>query len=230
MPDGTPFDVPADSPAPPPVDIPETASGQLIWLTLPMMGPNTREVDEVHSESASRYVPGTETFIDTSSSLRIEEEIDLALPRLALELRKTAKPGFTCLGVVRLLEVRDRAVLLDEQYVPPALTSATHPTIEGWIDRVLGWTNNKVDELARYATDPTAGGGLQSADYFMLQILNRYGPVLRHFRRSRYVHPERLYEELLRLVGEISTFSTPERRVNAGVKLHRLAGVKVHHG
>ena len=65
------------------------ASGQLVWLTMAMISPNTREVDEAESESASRYVAGTEMFIDSSSSLRIEEEIDLALPRLALELLAT---------------------------------------------------------------------------------------------------------------------------------------------
>jgi len=36
--------------------------------------------------------------------------------------------------------------------------------------------------------------------------------VLKHLRSSRYVHPERLYEELLRLAGELATFATPERR------------------
>jgi len=96
--------------------------------------------------------------------------------------------------------------------VPPSLITGAHANIEGWIDRVVGWINNKVDELSRYAADPTAGGGLQSADYFMLQILNRHSPVLRHFRRSRYVHPERFYEELLRLAGEIATFASAERR------------------
>ena len=46
----------------------------------------------------------------------------------------------------------------------------------------------------------------------MLQVLNRTIPVLTHFQRSGYVHPERLYEELLRFAGELATFATPERR------------------
>jgi type VI secretion system protein ImpJ len=41
----------------------------------------------------------------------------------------------------------------------------------------------------------------------MLQLLNREINVLRHMRHSQYVHPERLYEELLRLSGELWTFS-----------------------
>ena len=212
MPDGAPFDIPGNSSVPPPLDIPEAAGGQMVWLTLPMVSPNTREVDAAKSESASRYVEATEIFLDTTSELAIEEEIDLALPRFALELRKAAKPGFTGLALARILEVRDKAVLLDEQFVPPSLLCSAHPVIDGWTDRVRGWINNKVDELARYAADPTAGGGMQSVDYFMLQILNRVTPVLTHFRRSRYVHPERLYEELLRLAGELATLSSAERR------------------
>ena len=46
MPDGTPFDIPADSPLPEPIDVPETAAGQIAWLSMPVAAPNTREVDE----------------------------------------------------------------------------------------------------------------------------------------------------------------------------------------
>ena len=45
-------------------------------------------------------------------------------------------------------------------------------------------------------------------------------PCSNHFQRSGYVHPERLYEELLRLAGELATFATPERRAR------RLSGLR----
>jgi type VI secretion system protein ImpJ len=212
MPDGTPFDLPAHSPLPPPIDVPESAAGYLAWILLPIAAPNTREVDDAVSDSASRYMPANEMLIDSTSPLRIEEEIDVAHPRLSFEVRKTAKPGYVGLSTARILEVRDRTVVFDEKFAPPALTCSAHPVIDGWTDRVIGWMDNKVEELARYAADPTAGGGLQSADYFILQLLNRHGPVLKHFRQSRYVHPERLFEELLRIAGELATFATPERR------------------
>ena len=104
MPDGTPFDFPADSPIPNPIDVPEAASGQIAWLSLPIAAPNTREIDDNVSDSASRYVRGAEMFIDSTSALRIEEEIDIAHPRLAFELRKTPKPGYLNLGITRILE------------------------------------------------------------------------------------------------------------------------------
>jgi type VI secretion system protein ImpJ len=212
MPDGTPFDIPADSPMPEAIDIPSSAAGQIIWLTMPVAAPNTREVDEARVDSASRYVRQAETFIDSTSSLRIEEEIDIAYPRLAFELRKTSKPGYMSLGIARVLEVRDKHILFDDKFVPPLLLCAAHPVVEGWLNSIIGWIETKLEELSRYAVDPSSGGGLQSVDYLVLQLLNRQIPVLLHFHRSGFVHPERLYEELLRLAGELATFATSERR------------------
>jgi type VI secretion system protein ImpJ len=212
MPDGTPFDIPGDSPLPPPIVVPDTTSLQVAWLSMPVAAANTREVDDRENESAARYTLGAETLIDSTSALRIEEEIDIAYPRLGYELRKTAKPGYIGLGVSRIVEVRDKQIVFDEKFVPPVLVCSAHPVVDGWIDRVIGWIDNKLEELSRYAADPTAGGGLQSVDYFVLQLLNRHIAVLKHYRSSGYLHPERLFDELLRLVGELATFATPERR------------------
>lgn len=43
-------------------------------------------------------------------------------------------------------------------------------------------------------------------------MLNRTMPALQHLRGSTYVHPERLFVELLRLAGELATFASSERR------------------
>lgn len=212
FPDGTPFNLPADSPLPLPVQAPENAAGLFVWLLMPMIYPNTREVDGSLTESASRYVSGSETVIDSTSKLQLEEQIDIALPRLTLEIRKTPKPGYAGLVCARIIEVTDKSIIFDERFAPPVLLVSAHPTVLGWLDRVIGWIETKLEELSRYASDRLAGGGLQGVDYSVLQLLNRQIPVFRHFRNSRYVHTERLYLELLRLAGELATYSTKERR------------------
>ncbi len=212
MPDGTPFSIPADSPLPHAIVVPEAAAGQIVWLSMPTASANTRETDDREAESAARFIIGAETFIDSSSELRVEEEIDLAFPRLGFELGKTAKPGYISLGVARIIETRDKNIVFDEKFVPPILLCHAHAVVEGWIDRAIGWIDNRLEELARYAADPTAGGGLQSVEYLVLQLLNRHTAVLKHLRSSSYVHPERLFQEFLRLVGELATCATAERR------------------
>jgi len=215
MPDGTPFDMPGASPLPPPIDVPETAAKQIAWLSLPLAAPNTREVDDREAQSASRFTSCSEMLIDSTSQLRAEEEIDIANPRVGFELRKAAKPGYVSLPIAEIVEVHDKKIIFDEKFVPPVLICSAHPVVTGWVDRVIGWVENKLEELARYAADPTAGGGLHSVDYFVLQLLNRHIPVLKHLRASGFIHPERLFEELLRLAGELATFATLERRARS---------------
>jgi type VI secretion system protein ImpJ len=214
MPDGTPFDMPLDCPIPDPINVPENATGLIAWLSLPVAAPNTREIDDKEADTASRYIKGAEMFIDSTSVLRVEEEVDIAHPRLSFELRRTAKPGYVGLGIARVLEIQDKNILFDEKFIPPILVCSAHPVVNGWINRIIGWIDNKLGELSRYAADPTAGGGLQSVDYLVLQTLNRQIAVLKHFARSGYIHPERLFDELLRLAGELATFATAERRAH----------------
>jgi type VI secretion system protein ImpJ len=208
--DGTPFDMPGSSPLPLAIDLPAGTEKQLIWMTMPAASVNSREVDMAEATSGSRYVRDIETVIDSSSGLHVEEEVEVAHPRISFEVRKTPKAGFHCLKVARVLEVRDKSVIFDETFAPPVLVSRAHPVVAGWLDRVIGWSETKLETLARYAADPSSGGGLQSFDYFMLQMLNREINVLRHMRHSRYTHPVDVYQELLRISGELWTFS-PKR-------------------
>lgn len=205
--DGTPFDLPGVSALPPPIDIPEGSEGSAVWLTMPMAQANSREVGtDEESSRGSRFGLGKERVIDGASAMRQEQDIEIAEPRIAFDVRKTEKPGYNCLRLAKIVEVRDKTVIFDEKFAPPVLVTMAHPVVAGWIDRVVGWVETKLGSLARYAADPSAGGGLQATDYFMLLLLNREINVLRHYKASKYVHPNELYRELLRLCGELWTF------------------------
>lgn len=208
--DGTPFDMPGTSPLPQPVDVPEGAEKQIVWLVMPAATANGREIDMPDATSGSRYVRDLETVVDSASVMHVEQEIEVAHPRVTFEIRKTPKPGSHCLRVARILEVRDKTIVFDETFAPPVLVSHAHPVVAGWIERVIGWVDTKLETLSRYAADPSSGGGLQTFDYFMLQMLNREVNILKHLRSSKYVHPVTVYEEMLRLSGELWTFS-PKR-------------------
>src|SRR5262245_14624306 len=208
--DGTPFDMPASSPLPLAIDLPEGTEKQLVWMTMPAVSMNSREVDMAEATSGSRYIRDIEPIVDSASGLHVEEEIEVAHPRISFEIRKTPKAGFHCLKVARILEVRDKSIIFDETFAPPVLVSRAHPVVAGWLDRVIGWVETKLETLARYAADPSSGGGLQTFDYFMLQMLNREINILRHLRHSKYTHPVQIYQELLRISGELWTFS-PKR-------------------
>ena len=46
----------------------------------------------------------------------------------------------------------------------------------------------------------------------MLNIINRWQPLITHLRDHQTLHPERIYAHLLELAGELCTFTTDSRR------------------
>lgn len=213
MPDGMSFDFPDVSPPPPPLELDPKLSNAVIGLAIPAMADGAREVDFADGESASRYVRMSQPTIDSAADTRSEEEIDIAHPRLSYQILDGTRTGFIGIGLCKVTEIQDKTIVYDSRYLPPALVTHAHPGFNGLIDRAIGWIETRLTELARYAADPTSGGGLQFGDYFMLQVLNRELPGLRHMRTSQYVHPERLYEHFLRLAGELATVSNAQRMV-----------------
>ncbi|HET7408790.1 MAG TPA: type VI secretion system baseplate subunit TssK, partial [Paracoccaceae bacterium] len=214
MPDGMTFDIPDDAPLPEPLELDERMSNTIIGLSIPAIAKHSREIDFPDADSASRYWRANGPVIDSAAATRGEEEIDLAHPRLSYAVLDGSKSGYTQIGLARVVEIQDKTIVFDNRYLPPAITTHAHAAFGGVVDRVIGWIETKLEELARYAADPTSGGGLQYADYFILQVLNREIPVLRHMRGSQFVHPERLYERLASLAGELATFATQKRMAN----------------
>lgn len=214
MPDGTPFSAPSDMPLPLPVTVPEDGAGLGIWLTLPDPAVNGQDVSPEAAGAATRYVLSTETVADNASGTRIEKTIEIANPRLEITLRKSPKPGYQCIPLGRIADIRDGVVSLDDTVPPTGLILTAHPAYEGYLSRVIGWVEAKLESLARFASDPSSGGGMQATDYLMLMVLNRNLPVLQHMKHSGMVHPERLYVRLIEMAGELSTFDQGERRAH----------------
>ncbi len=212
MPDGTPFDAPNADPLPTPVAVPEDAAGLTIWLTLPDAAQNGQDVGGTGTKDGTRYRTDTAQVTDNASATRIEQTLEIAVPRLELVVRKSPKAGYQCLPLGKINEVRDGIVSIDDTVPPTAMIIAAHPAYQGYLTRVIGWIEAKLEGLSRFAADPSSGGGMQATDYLMLLVLNREIPILRHLNHSRHVHPERLYEKLIGLAGELATFDQDARQ------------------
>ncbi len=211
MPDGTPFDAPETGPLPLPVACPDDAAGLSVWLTLPEKSQNGRDVGPDEDGATTRYRLALETVADDASQSRSEQTLEIAVPRLELTIRQTAKPGYQCLRLARITEIRDGVISFDDTVAPPALVLAAHPVLLGYVSRVVGWVEAKLETLARYAADPSSGGGMQAADYLMLMTLNREVGILRHMAGLQSVHPEALFRQLVGLAGELATFDNTSR-------------------
>ncbi|ONG18628.1 type VI secretion system-associated protein [Escherichia coli] len=81
----------------------------------------------------------------------------------------------------------------------------------------LSWINDlikmRADSLAERLTGSDKHGheAAEVSDYLLLQVLNRFGPLLIHMSKT-LLSPEVLYRNLCALAGELSTYVRPQTR------------------
>ena len=108
-----------------------------------------------------------------------------------------------------MLEVRaDRSVVLDESYIPPILFVGVSGLLGGFTTQLQGLLHQRADALAGRVSEAATRGAAEIADYFLLQICNRYEPLITHLAAAAgQIHPESLYRIFISLAGELATFT-----------------------
>lgn len=213
LPDGTGFAIPDDMPPPPPLDLPADTRDAVIYLTLPPAQLGAQEFREAESAGPeTRYMVAEHEIADNFSDDRVGESIELARPNLRFGVTRDQTYGRVLCGLAQVREMQAKRVMFDDRYIPPAQDiAASRPLKHGLVD-ILGRCEQRADELALRAVEATDGGAETFASFLLLQALNRWIPVLRHLDSLPVVHPERLFEQLASVAGEIATLVKPERK------------------
>lgn len=108
------------------------------------------------------------------------------------------------------LEMEGGQVVLDDTFVPPALTMRASGYLYGLLQDVTEQMASRIRKLEQYKTSITYENNFNfnSTIYLLaLRSLNRYVPQLRHLSLAPHVHPWSVFGLLVQIVGELSTFS-----------------------
>lgn len=214
MPDGATFSIPADMPPPEPLDVPSDARDAVIYMTLPARQPGAVEFKDASDSGvlASRYLVTEEEVADSFSEERTREPIEVARLNLRFGVTQDQTYGRVMVGLARVREVHNSALVLDERYIPPTLDIRASPRLSGFLSDIIGRAEQRVEELALRAVEATEGGAETFASFLLLQALNRWTLQLGHLQALPRVHPERLFELFLGMAGELSTLVRADRR------------------
>lgn len=213
MPDGTPFAIPDELPPPDPIDVPADARDVIVSLTLPAAQVGAVEFADTEGAGAdARFLVDEIDVVDGFSDERSSEAIDMARPNLRFGITRDQTYGRVCLGVARIREVASKRVMFDDRYIPPSQDIVASQRLKGGLTDIVGRIEQRVDELALRAAEATDGGAETFASFLLLQALNRWVMMLRHLDTLPNVHPERLFESLAGLAGEMATLVKPERK------------------
>jgi type VI secretion system protein ImpJ len=214
FPDGTPFNIPDEDEPPLPIDIDGSLRGALICLGLPARRAGALEVSTALSgESPSRYVMHEKEVLDTHTPDSGGFPMQLGRLNLKLVADRDRHSELLSVGLARILEVReDKRISLDESYIPPLLDTRASATLLGFVKELQGLAYHRAEALAGRITEAGRGGMSELADFLMLQVLNRFGPLLGHLVNGGLSHPREVYAWVLSLAGELSTFTHPRKR------------------
>jgi len=212
--DGTPFNIPHDNEPPPAIDIDTNAKESVVYLCLPLRRAGTPEVDNKGEDDSLARISPRENEIDDNSSIGgSAASIQLGELRLRLMLEHEHRDNYTCIGVGRITEVRqDGSLVMDEGYMVSSLHYQVSPSLRGFITELLGLLKHRVVALADRVQVSGRGGTAEVADFMMLQMVNRYLPLIGHFGSLQGMHPESFYRLAISLAGEMATFTATDKR------------------
>ena len=212
--DGTSFFLPENDHNPSALAIPESTRNRLVYLALPLRRADSIEIDtDQNVDPLARFRQDEREVRDYNAGADSRYPVQTGNLKLSLLLEGDELSGYLVLGVARVAEVRaDKSVLLDDDYIAPALRCFDAGVLGSFIRELLGKLAIRGDELANRMGAAVSGAVIQMSDFNLLQLINRYEPLLRHCAEAECLHPEDLYRLSLQLAGELATFFRPERR------------------
>ena len=212
MPDGTPFSIPADQPPPPPIAIGSGVRDAIVYLTLPPRQSGAIEFDEAEQASPDcRFTVAEAQVTDSFSEERAMEDIALGVPNLRLGVSADETEGRLLVGIARVREVSGKKLVFDGGYIPPTIDIRA-VRLRAIVSDLVGRSEQMIGQLALRAAETTEGGQDTYKAFLLLQALNRWTAILGHLQSMPAIHPERLFENLLGMAGELSTLTRKERR------------------
>ncbi|HAO33115.1 MAG TPA: type VI secretion system baseplate subunit TssK [Candidatus Competibacter sp.] len=217
LPDGTPFSIPDRDPPPAPLAIDASVRDSRVMLALPLRRTGMADVERgEQTDTAARYRAVAREVRDNNvDTANTSAFVEIGEPRLRLLLDTRDWSDHTCIGVARVAERRpDQKVVLDEQYIPPALDCRGVPALNGFVAELLGLLHQRGDALAeRVVGGSTArAASLDLAQFMRLQSVNRFEPLFAHLTAMQNLHPESFYQIALQMAGEMATFTDKVKR------------------
>jgi len=222
LPDGTIVDIPGSDDPPPPLDIPADAKELVISIGLPLFRPGTFQIRYPEQEEGlERYLISEVEVKDGICGSTNTSAMQVAKPTVRLLTERSELDEFAHLGIARVVERRpDDTLVLDEKYIPPCLDCRVSPRLSGFIKEIEGLLHHRGEALAARLSDPGKGVA-EVADFLLLQLVNRFEPLLAHLGSVGTLHPERFYATALQLAGELATFTSSSKRPPAFAVYHQ---------
>lgn len=208
-PDGALFRVPQAENHPPAMDVPDTIKNTVVYLTVPTRRHGATEVDLSGAErSAARFAPAEIEITNAVGNEKSPATLAVGKLRLELALDVDDLSDKLTIPIAKIIEVKsDKEVVLDRSFVPSCLDIRASLTLADFVREVEGLLGHRSEALSgRLVESGPAKAVAEISDFLLLICVNRYLPMVRHVSALQNAHPAMVYQLLIGLAGELSTF------------------------
>jgi len=215
MRDGTLFQEGINCLNPSAIDVPQDTHDCLVYLALPLRGISDVDIDSADKpDYLARYRAETVEIQDSNVAGMTPTAVMLARLRPQLLLQTDNISQFCCMAVAKIKELTANGeVILDQNFIAPCLDSKVSAPLEKFLQQLHGLLVNRCESLAAKLNHPERYEAAQITDFLLMQLLNRYLMVTKHWVDNNQLHPELLYTELLKLAGELASFSDNQEQL-----------------
>ena len=214
LPDGTPFSIPDQADHPPALRTSEATRDGIVHLCLAAQQPGAAEVDADGRPASGARLRGRIVPVrDSIATMDGSADMQVARPVFSLRHESEDRAGLISMGICRI-KAREPggAVVLDADYIPPCLRYDVYPTVPEFLAELEGKLESIAAARVGFILNPQARGAAEVRDLLVLELVNRARPQILHLREQGTMHPERLYQFLVGLAGEMATYAAGDRR------------------
>jgi type VI secretion system protein ImpJ len=187
-----------------------------VYLAVPAWQESRANAERVKSEHNPRYLVGPLERPDENTGAD-EEEIEFRYIQARLVLEDPDLTGYELLPVARISRTAAAGSppRLDRNYVPPILGidawATLYDEVQALFRQIEAWINQEADDLVgrKIAFDSQVLGDAQRI--LRLSALNTASATLQAVLFTHGLHPLLMYQELCRLLGQLSIFGETRR-------------------
>ena len=141
-----------------------------------------------------------------------EQPLALAKSNLRIIFDDELRDGFTSIKIAELERTPTGQLKISEEYIPPLLKVSASNWLVNMLRQLVEILITKSGSLGEQRRQRNASLAdfttSEVAIFWLLHTINNSIPTLAHYFRSSLLHPEPLYLEMARLVGQLMTFAT----------------------
>ncbi len=218
FPDHTFFSIPHDAPPPLPLSIAKETINEKVYLCIPMRRqgiPETRMSGDANEQQyAFRYHAELIELTDHNTHFENSTEIEISKLQTKILLESDDREGYSCIEIARIKEVSSNGlIILDDHHIPSCLTLLASSVLSNYCRELSILLQNRGDSISETMFNTINNIDTSDiVDFLLLQLINRYQPLLSHILKMQNCHPEDFYKLLTSLTSELATFTRKDHR------------------